>query len=227
MKKKEFDFHNIIWYMILFSILGLFIETIYGYVSTGILESRKGLILGPFCPIYGIGAAFFIVLLSDYKESKVKLFIMGAIAGTIFEYICSYILQVIYGSMFWDYSYATYQINGRVSLTYTVFWGILAVLLVKYLKPQMDKIINKIPSKFWDKAITIFLIVDIALTILGVTVYMNRAEKKYKNELINETVLDKIFNDNIMSFIFPNLRFTDEVGNSIMVRDILNEVTNQ
>ena len=227
MKKKEFDFHNIIWYMILFSILGLFIETIYGYVSTGILESRKGLILGPFCPIYGIGAAFFIVLLSDYKESKVKLFIMGAITGTIFEYICSYILQVIYGSMFWDYSYTTYQINGRVSLTYTVFWGILAVLLVKYLKPQMDKIINKIPSKFWDKVITIFLIVDIALTILGVTVYMNRAEKKYKNELINETVLDKIFNDNIMSFIFPNLRFTDEVGNSIMVRDILNEVTIQ
>lgn len=223
MKKKEFTFHNIIWYMILFSILGLFIETIYGYVSTGILESRKGLILGPFCPIYGIGAAFFIVLLSDYKESKVKLFIMGAIAGTIFEYICSYILQVIYGSMFWDYSYTTYQINGRVSLTYTVFWGILAVLLVKYLKPQMDKIINKIPSKFWDKAITIFLIVDIALTILGVTVYMNRAEKKYKNELINETVLDKIFNDNIMSFIFPNLRYTDEAGNSVMVRELIIE----
>ena len=211
MKKKEFDFHKIIWYMILFSILGLLIETIYGYVSTGILESRKGLILGPFCPIYGIGAAFFIVTLSDYKASKVKLFIMGAIVGTIFEYICSYILQVIYGSMFWDYSYTTYQINGRVSLTYTVFWGILAVLLVKYLKPQMDKIINKIPSKFWDKAITIFLIVDIALTILGVTVYMNRAEKKYKNELINETVLDKIFNDNIMSFIFPNLRNREEL----------------
>ena len=221
MKKKEFTFHNIIWYMILFSILGLLIETIYGYVSTGILESRKGLILGPFCPIYGIGAAFFIVLLSEYKESKVKLFIMGAIAGTIFEYICSYILQVIYGSMFWDYSYTTYQINGRVSLTYTVFWGMLAVLLVKYLKPQMDKIINKIPSKFWDKAITIFLIVDIALTILGVTVYMNRAEKRYNEEEINETVLDKIFNDNLMSFIFPNLRFTDEVGNSIMVREIL------
>ena len=221
MKKKEFTFHNIIWYMILFSILGLLIETIYGYVSTGVLESRKGLILGPFCPVYGIGAAFFIVLLSEYKESKVKLFIMGAIAGTIFEYICSYMLQVIYGSMFWDYSYTTYQINGRVSLTYTVFWGILAVLLVKYLKPQMDKIINKIPSKFWDKAITIFLIVDIALTILGVTVYMNRAEKRYNEEEINETVLDKIFNDNLMSFIFPNLRFTDEVGNSIMVREIL------
>lgn len=227
MKKKEFTFHNIIWYMILFSILGLLIETIYGYVSTGILESRKGLILGPFCPIYGIGAAFFIVLLSEYKESKVKLFIMGAIAGTIFEYICSYILQVIYGSMFWDYSYTTYQINGRVSLTYTVFWGILAVLLIKYIKPQFDKVIEKIPSKLWDKIIIAFLILDIALTILGVTVYMNRAEKRYNEEEINETVLDKIFNDNLMSFIFPNLRLTDEVGNSIMVREILNEGTIQ
>ena len=56
---------------------------------------------------------------------------------------------------------------------------------------------------------------------------MNRAEKKYNNETFNENVLDKIFNDNIMSFIFPNLRFTDEVGNSIMVRDILNESTIQ
>lgn len=221
MKKKEFDFHKIIWYMILFSILGLLIETIYGYVSTGILESRKGLILGPFCPIYGIGAAFFIVTLSDYKASKVKLFIMGAIVGTIFEYICSYILQVVYGSKFWDYSYTTYQINGRISLTYTIFWGLLAVILIKYIKPQFDKLIDKIPKNPWDEIISIFLILDIGLTILGISIYMNRAEKRYNNEQINETILDKIFNDDIMSVIFPNLRLTDEVGNSIPVREIL------
>jgi len=221
MKKKEFDFHKIIWYMILFSILGLLIETIYGYVSTGILEGRKGLILGPFCPIYGIGAAFFIVTLSDYKASKVKLFIMGAIVGTIFEYICSYILQVVYGSKFWDYSYTTYQINGRISLTYTMFWGLLAVILIKYIKPQFDKLIDKIPKNPWDEVISIFLILDIGLTILGISIYMNRAEKRYNNEQINETILDKIFNDDIMSVIFPNLRLTDELGNTISVREIL------
>ena len=158
MEKKEYTYHNIIWYMVLFSILGLLIETIYCFATTGILESRKGLILGPFCPIYGIGAALFIIILSEYKESKVKLFIMGAISGTIFEYICSYVLQVVYGSMFWDYSYTTYQINGRVSLTYSVFWGILAVLLIQFIKPYFDKIIDKIPTKPWDKVITIFLI---------------------------------------------------------------------
>lgn len=221
MKKKEINFHKIIWYLVLFSILGLFIETIYCYVSTGIWESRKGLILGPFCPIYGIGAAFFIVLLNEYKDSKVKIFIMGAIAGTIFEYICSYILQVMYGSKFWDYSYTTYQINGRISLTYTVFWGALALILIKYLTPQIDKLIDKIHNNPWDKLIIIFLILDIGLTILGISVYMNRAKKIYNSEQINETILDKIFNDEMMSFIFPNLRFTNEVGDTIFVREII------
>ena len=220
MEKKEYTYHNIIWYMVLFSILGLLIETIYCFATTGILESRKGLILGPFCPIYGIGAALFIIILSEYKESKVKLFIMGAISGTIFEYICSYVLQVVYGSMFWDYSYTTYQINGRVSLTYSVFWGILAVLLIQFIKPYFDKIIDKIPTKPWDKVITIFLIIDVILTIFSISLYMNRAEKRYKNEQISETILDKIFNDDVMSFAFPNLRLTDEYGNKIMVKDI-------
>lgn len=220
MKKKEYTYHNIIWYMVLFSILGLLIETIYCFATTGILESRKGLILGPFCPIYGIGAALFIIILIEYKESKVKLFIMGAISGTIFEYICSYVLQVVYGSMFWDYSYTTYQINGRVSLTYSVFWGILAVLLIQFIKPYFDKIIDKIPTKPWDKVITIFLIIDVILTIFSISLYMNRAEKRYKNEQISETILDKIFNDDVMSFAFPNLRLTDEYGNKIMVKDI-------
>ena len=220
MEKKEYTYHNIIWYMVLFSILGLLIETIYCFATTGILESRKGLILGPFCPIYGIGAALFIIILSEYKESKVKLFIMGAISGTIFEYICSYVLQVVYGSMFWDYSYTTYQINGRVSLTYSVFWGILAVLLIRFIKPYFDKIIDKIPTKPWDKVITIFLIIDVILTVFSISLYMNRAEKRYKNEQINETILDKIFNDDVISFAFPNLRLTDEYGNKIMVKDI-------
>ena len=115
---------------------------------------------------------------------------MGAIAGTIFEYICSYVLQVVYGSRFWDYSYTTYQINGRVSLTYTIFWGLLAVVLIKYLKPQFDKLIDKIPENPWDKIITIFLILDIGITILGINIYENRAEKTLNNEQINETILD-------------------------------------
>ena len=153
MKKEGITIHRIIWYTLLFSVLGLIIETIYCFATTGILESRKGLILWPFCPIYGVGASVLIILLNNYSNSKVRLFCLGAIYGTIFEYVCSYVMQVMYGSRFWDYSYTNFQINGRISLTYTVFWGILSVILIGYLKGFLDKWIEKIPGKMVDKVI--------------------------------------------------------------------------
>ena len=175
MKKEEITIHKVIWYILIFSIIGLVIETIYGFITTGIVESRKGLILGPFCPIYGVGAALLIILLNEYKDNKLKVFVLGAVYGSIFEYICSYIMQVMYGSRFWDYSYTTFQINGRISLTYTVFWGVLSVILIGYIKILLDKLINKIPEKFLDKLIITFLTIDVFITILGISVNMDRA----------------------------------------------------
>lgn len=223
MLKKKVTIHRIIWYILIFSIVGLIIETIYGYITTGVLESRKGLILGPFCPIYGIGAAILLILLDGAKKNKIKLFLYGALCGTIFEYICSYVLQVMYGSRFWDYSYTTFQINGRVSLTYTFFWGILSVILVGYIKEMLDKVIDKIPYKVWDKVIISFLIFDVLLTIIAISTYMNRVEYKYRGIYKEESTLDKIFNDNVMSTIFPNLRYMDSNGNEIYAVDILNK----
>ena len=221
MKKEEITIHKVIWYILIFSIIGLVIETIYGFITTGIVESRKGLILGPFCPIYGVGAALLIILLNEYKDNKLKVFVLGAVYGSIFEYICSYIMQVMYGSRFWDYSYTTFQINGRISLTYTVFWGVLSVILIGYMKILLDKLINKIPEKFLDKLIIIFLTIDVFITILGISVYMDRAKIIYEGGKREDNTLDYIFNDKLMSSTFPNLRYMDANGKDIFVKDIL------
>lgn len=221
MKKEEITIHKVIWYILIFSIIGLVIETIYGFITTGIVESRKGLILGPFCPIYGVGAALLIILLNEYKDNKLKVFVLGAVYGSIFEYICSYIMQVMYGSRFWDYSYTTFQINGRISLTYTVFWGVLSVILIGYIKILLDKLINKIPEKFLDKLIIIFLTIDVFITILGISVYMDRAKIIYEGGKREDNTLDYIFNDKLMSSTFPNLRYMDANGKDIFVKDIL------
>lgn len=221
MKKEEITIHKVIWYILIFSIIGLVIETIYGFITTGIVESRKGLILGPFCPIYGVGAALLIILLNEYKDNKLKVFVLGAVYGSIFEYICSYIMQVMYGSRFWDYSYTTFQINGRISLTYTVFWGVLSVILIGYIKILLDKLINKIPEKFLDKLIITFLTIDVFITILGISVYMDRAKIIYEGGKREDNTLDYIFNDKLMSSTFPNLRYMDANGKDIFVKDIL------
>ena len=69
-RKYKLTIHQIIWYFIIFSVLGLVIETSYCFVTTGVLESRKGLLYGPFCPIYGVGATVLIILLYKIKSNK-------------------------------------------------------------------------------------------------------------------------------------------------------------
>ncbi|MFQ8989023.1 MAG: putative ABC transporter permease, partial [Intestinibacter sp.] len=105
-KENRLTIHQIFWYLVIFSIIGLIIETIYGYATTGILESRKGLIWGPFCPVYGVGAVVLILLLNHVDQKNYfKLFIYGFLIGAASEYIMSYVLEAFYGIRFWDYTY--------------------------------------------------------------------------------------------------------------------------
>ena len=158
-KNKQKIFHQFIWYMLIFSIIGLIMETIYCYVTTGVLESRKGLILGPVCPIYGVGAVVILFSLKKYKGNKLKLFIMGFLLGCIAEYIISFILESIYGTRFWEYSYTKYHLNGRICVIYGFFWGVLSVLMIEYVKKYIDIIIEKIKIRWIDYAILIFFII--------------------------------------------------------------------
>ena len=160
---------QVLWYFIIFSIIGLILETVFCYVTTGVLESRKGLIWGPFCPVYGVGATILIILLDTYKDSILKLFLSGAIIGNIIEYGLSYVLEAIYGIRFWDYGYLDLNINGRICTKYSIFWGILAVVLIKIIKPNIDKIINKIPeNKKLSLIIILLFTIDTIATIWAI-----------------------------------------------------------
>lgn len=227
-KTREILVHKIIWYTIIFSIIGLIIETIFCYLTTGIIESRKGLIWGPFCPVYGVGATILIILLERYKNNPIKLFIIGSIAGNIIEYILSYILEAIYGIRFWDYSYVDLNLNGRICIRYSVFWGMLTIVLIEVVKPYIDKIINKIPNlRPLNVSIIILLVIDCIATVWAINTYQDRVLAKYYNiETTNQKSLknyieEKLFSNDKMKKTFPNLRYTDEQGKEHYLRDMI------
>ena len=64
-----FTIWRIIIYFIIYSILGYVIETIFGLITKGVLESRKNFLYGPFCCIYGIGALVVILGLQKFKKN--------------------------------------------------------------------------------------------------------------------------------------------------------------
>lgn len=143
---KKIDLWSIFMYLIIYSIAGFFIETIFAIITKGVIESRKSFIYGPFCAIYGIGAVAMIIFLKNEKKVW-KLFIFGAIIGATVEYLMSFFCEKIFGVKWWDYSNCFLNIQGRTCIGYAFAWGLLAIFLIRFINPYMDKIINNLKNK--------------------------------------------------------------------------------
>ena len=141
--RKHEKLQNIILYFFIYSFIGWCLETIYAFLVLGHFVNR-GFLIGPICPIYGFGAVLLILLLKNCKGKPVSEFIIAAFAFTVFEYIVSYVLEAIFGLRWWDYSEDFLNLQGRVSLAYSVLWGLLGIFLIEGIHPFIKKVINKV-----------------------------------------------------------------------------------
>ncbi|CCZ17610.1 putative membrane protein [Clostridium sp. CAG:780] len=239
----KITFKRILAYFIIYSFLGFIIETIFGMLTKGVIESRQSCLYGPFCCIYGLGAAVMIPGLQKFKKKNWTLFLAGAIEGSIVEYVISWLGEIVFHIKWWDYSNMPFDINGRICLLFTIFWGILALVLMRLINPYIEKFIDKIPKKLFSVLTiggTILLILDLLITAFGLQVFYTRFTKKYdlnlvedKNLMVSQEVLENkfvqklsntIFTDEKMLRTFPNIKYKDNDGNIIWVKDILTDI---
>ena len=128
------EFIIIFWIFIIGSISGYVFEMLVVFFQKGFFETRKGLIYGPFIPVYGIRAVIYYTILKNMQnKGYLKIFLITMILGGITEYVCSYIQEKVFGTISWDYSYLIFNINGRTSLLHCTYWGIAGVLFTKYI----------------------------------------------------------------------------------------------
>ena len=228
---------RILAYFIIYSVVGFIVETTYGTVTKGLVESRQSFLYGPFCSIYGLGACVMIVSLQKFKKSHNTVFIGGFIVGAITEYIVSFLGEMILHVKWWDYSNRPFNINGRICVAFSVFWGILAMYLLSSLNPKIDKLLNKIKEKAKNARILKSAIVIISLAMLldciitGVAIKLFEIRKIHEYninveniETINEqyeaiygnknlsNFIYKFWNDDKMILTFPNLKIKDKDG---------------
>ena len=239
----KITFKRILAYFIIYSFLGFIIETIFGMLTKGVIESRQSCLYGPFCCIYGLGAAVMIPGLQKFKKKNWTLFLAGAIEGSIVEYVISWLGEIVFHIKWWDYSNMPFDINGRICLLFTIFWGILALVLMRLINPYIEKFIDKIPKKLFSVLTiggTILLILDLLITAFGLQVFYTRFTKKYdlnleedKNLMVSQEVLENefvqklsntIFTDEKILRTFPNIKYKDNDGNIIWVKDILTDI---
>ena len=117
------NFQKIVIYFVIYAFLGWICEEIFCVVSTHEFVKR-GFLFGPICPIYGYGAIILLFLLKDYKNKPVKLFFLSAIIFSVFEYITDFFLQALFSTKWWDYTGQFLNLNGRITLSFSLVWGI-------------------------------------------------------------------------------------------------------
>lgn len=239
---------RILTYFIIYSIAGYIIETLFGLFTKGMLESRKGFLYGPFCPIYGVGAVAMILGLQYFKKNNYTLFFGGFLVGSIVEYIISYLGEVIFKVNWWDYSNNFLNINGRICFTFSLFWGLLALYLIRHFNPIIDKLIDKVKAKVsinYLKVLVIvgiiFLVIDGILTAFALKLFFERTVYSYNLDVINkekyinsyERVLkmnntaelgNKVFSDKKMLRTFPNLKLKAQDGEIIYMDSIYKDI---
>ncbi|CDE97086.1 pF06541 family protein [Clostridium sp. CAG:567] len=257
MEKKEKEHIKIcgisIWrilaYFVVYSVAGFIIETIFGLLTKGVLESRKSFLYGPFCSIYGLGAVLMILPLQKYKKNNYTLFFAGFFIGSIIEYMVSLVGELIFHIKWWDYSDQMFNINGRICVLFSLFWGLLAIYLMSDINPRIDKFIDfvksKIPANYMKTVIIfsiLFLSFDLGITVYALQMFSVRIihennlnvsnkqlmdtlyEKIYVNDQKQKDFIYKFFDNEKMIKTFPNIKIEDVDGNILFFRDYVKDI---
>lgn len=125
---------------VFYSVVGWTIEVLDQFYRQKKFVNR-GFLLGPYCPVHGIGALLMVLLLSGITDSYIVLFFSASFICTVLEYITSFLLEKIFKARWWDYSCYKFNLNGRVCLQNSVFFGVTGVFIVKIANPFIVKFI--------------------------------------------------------------------------------------
>lgn len=180
-----------ITYFILYSFAGWVLES----VSKTIAQRKfvnSGFLHGPFCPIYGFGALIMLLCLSFLRERPLLLFIAAFFILSVWEYLVGLFLEKVFKTKYWDYSNLKFNIQGRVCLKNSIFWGILGVLFICYIHPWIENYVVILPVNllfYIDIMIGIAIIVDLVVSIIAITNFETAVTKL--NEL-GDTIKEKV-----------------------------------
>lgn len=198
---------KLVWIFLICCVVGFIVETIWCVIRHGYIESRKSLVYGPLSVAYGMGGVILTLALYKFKNARLgKIFFVSFAVGTVTEYICSLGQEIVFGSVAWDYSNVPLNINGRVCLLYSLFWGVLGIVWIRLIYPHMSVLIEKIPTKIGTILTWAFIIFFIFDSFISATAALRMDARQEGVAPSNhfEIFLDNHFDDERMHKIYAN-----------------------
>ncbi len=196
------------------SVLGAYYEEILNFIKCYLADGslvwsyRRGVLYGPFSPIYGAGAVLMAYFLLKTKRNFLQTILYGGFLGGMFEYVVSFLQETFTGMVSWDYSTHFLNIHGRTTIPFMLVWGLVAWLFVDYLYPFLSRLIEKIPYKI-GQGITLFLAIFLVLDMFISWTALIRQTFRRDNippYTILGTFYDRVYTDEVLAKHFPNMQ---------------------
>lgn len=137
-------------YFFFYSLIGwvyeVFLETVvyqWGFTNRGVL-------FGPYCPVYGFGALVFLFCFEKLMQKQsppwfrfvkpLVLFFGCMVVATALELTTSYLLEALTGSWPWQtYKHYAIQFQGRIALSPSIRFGLGGVFFLCCLQPLFER----------------------------------------------------------------------------------------
>lgn len=131
--------------LFLYSFMGWCMECVVIRREKGAWENR-GFVKSPLCIIYGFGAMLGYALLRPFSGNYIVLYVVGAIAATIFEYLTAVLMLRLFGEFWWDYTNKPFNYKGIICLESTLGWGLISVLLFAFMQNGVFHVVRCLPA---------------------------------------------------------------------------------
>lgn len=172
---------------LIYAITGWIIEVIGGLISNKKFVNR-GFLIGPYCPIYGVGGVLITIFLEKYYSDPIILFCVAIVICGILEYLTSYIMEKVFKARWWDYKNKKFNINGRVCLETIIPFGLLGCFIIYISNPCIFKLLNNMPSNVLN--ISFYICVSIFILDFIISFFIISRLRKTVKEVKNDKSYD-------------------------------------
>ncbi|HBL41642.1 MAG TPA: hypothetical protein DDY98_08885 [Ruminococcaceae bacterium] len=171
---------TVIFYVLsffLYSAVGWFVESCYCSVKPKKWVNR-GFLYGPLCPIYGSGAVMLKVALGRFAELPIYFhrfyltplltFLLGALLADVLEFFTSLLMEKLFHARWWDYSEKKFNLQGRICLSHTLYWGGATLIFLYWIDPTVSSLLLSLSPfrRALITGITLFVfLIDLVLTV--------------------------------------------------------------
>ena len=154
---------------------------------------NRGVLHGPWLPIYGCGGVMILLLLNAFRKKPMLEFLLAIVLCGCVEYFTSLYLEIVHdGTRWWDYTGYFLNLHGRICAEGLLVFGVGGMAIVYVLAPFLDELFRKIPMK-------IMIIAAVILTGIFAADQVYSAEHPNEGKGITDYAGNSVYEEGVLS----------------------------